>query len=550
MIRFPQVSHLSYTWLDMKVVLACAMAAGLAACSSKEPHAPVVPTGTPAAPPSAPVLRRLTIEQYKNAVADLFGPTILVTRPLEPDLATNGLVALGSAQTSISPWGVEQYEATAYDVAEQAMGAPPVRAALGVDAHDGSVDLAATRAFAQKLARRAWRRPATEAELTALTRTGTTAAGVLGDFHDGLELVIAAVMQSPSFLFRAELGGPDKKLTAFELAERLSFFLWNSIPDDTLLAAAERGALDTDEGLRAEAARLLASPRAKAGVRAFFTDLLSLKSLDNLTKDPTIFPHYSTELGPAAREETLRDLEALVLDENGDYRDLFVREKTVVDRRLAAIYRVRAPLVEGFGEVTFTPADGRRGLLGHVSMLALNSHPVSSSATLRGRFVRETLLCETIPPPPVDVNTALPEPTGTARTLRDRVAEHLTNPTCNGCHKYMDPIGLGLESFDGIGRFRTHDHEALIDPSSALDSTAFANAWELGGVLRDHPGVPRCFIRNLFRYATGALDPLKEGDVDPLGELTARFAAHGYRVKPMLIDLIASDAFRKVEAAL
>lgn len=521
-----------------------ALLAGLLAGCLAEPSAPDL-SAPLEAPASAPVLRRLTTEQYRRSIGDLFGTAILLTRPVEPDQASRGSLALGAAETSISSWGVEQYEAIALDVAEQAMTLPAVRTALGADAHAGVVDLDATRAFARALARRAWRRPPSDEELAALTRTGTTAAGVLGDHHQGLQLVIAAVLQSPSFLFRVEVG-TDGGLDAFELATRLSFFLWDSTPDDALLAAAESGALLTEEGLRAEAERLLSSPRARQGLRAFFSDVYRLQGLDALDKDPSLFPHFDSELGSLAREETLRDLEATVFDEQADFRTIFTRETTFVDRRLAALYGVRAAARDGFAAVALPAAGRRRGLLGQVSVLALNSHPVSSSATLRGKFVREVLLCSEIPPPPADVDTALPEPTGNTLTLRDRVVEHLTSPACKGCHALMDPIGLALENFDGVGRFRTHDNGALIDARSELDGVPFEDAWALGQVLHDHPAVPRCLVRHLYRYATGVLEPTEVGG-DPLAGLVSRFEAHQYRLAPLLVDLVTSPAFRRVE---
>lgn len=503
-------------------------------------------SAAPDAPPSAPVLRRLTAGQLARSITELFGPGVLVTRPVEPDTPSRGLIALGAAETSISSWGVEQYEALALDVGEQALESSSARTALGADTHDGVVDLAATRAFAERLARRAWRRPVTSEELDALARTGTTAAGALGDYHQGLQLVVAAILQSPHFLFRVELGERGE-LSAHELATRLAFFLWDSTPDDALLAAADSGELLTEEGLRREAERLLSSPRARVGLRAFFTDTYGLYKLDALDKDPAQFPHFNSELGALAREQTLRDLESLVFDEQADFRTLFTRELTFVDRRLAALYGIRATQPEGFASARLPREGGRRGLLGQVSVLALHSHPVASSPTLRGKFVREVILCGDIPPPPAGVNTALPEPTGTTLTLRDRVAEHLGSPACSGCHALMDPIGLALESFDGVGRFRTVDNGAKIDPSTDLDGLAVADAWELGQLLHDHEAVPRCLVRHLYRYATGVAEPAASGGDDPLSGLTERFAAYEYRVAPMLIDLVVSPAFRRVE---
>jgi hypothetical protein len=190
------------------------------------------------------------------------------------------------------------------------------------------------------------------------------------------------------------------------------------------------------------------------------------------------------------------------------------------------------------------PVDGpRRGILGHASILALGAHATSSSATLRGKFIRVTLLCEEILPPPVNVDTALPEPSGTTRTLRERVQEHLTDPFCAGCHRPLDSIGLGLEQFDGIGRFRTHDNGGLIDASGDLDGQPFTDAITLGQRLADDPRVPTCLTQNLYRYATGR--DATEGEVDNLAWINDAFADAGYRFRPLMRAIAMSPGFRR-----
>lgn len=510
---------------------------------------PAVEVPEPNVDPQEPTLHRLTATQYKNVIRELAGD-VVVSTPLEPDAPYAGLISAGASKTSISAWGVEQYENAAFSIAAQALEEPR-RAAIVSCEPAGAVDPACAREVIAAFGRRAWRRPLEEVEVAQLSATATTAAAVLGTFDQGLEYALAAILQSPSFLFRVELGEPDpansgaRRYTSIEMASRLSFLFWNTSPDEELLAAGESGALAEDAGLRAQVERLIASPKTRDGVRNYFTEAFELYLLDQLSKDPTVFTHYSSELGDAAREETLSVLERLVFDDEGDYRDLFTLEHTFVDRRLAAIYNVRAPAREGFGEVALSRPGGRRGLLGHVSVLALHAHPTSSSATLRGRFVRTLLLCDSVPPPPVNVNTALPEPSGTAVTLRDRVQEHLTNPSCAPCHLSMDPIGLGLESFDGIGRFRTTEHGALIDPASDVDGAKFADAWELGAVVRDHPKLPRCFVRGLYRYAIGNME--SEGEREQIDALTSIFANGKYRVQPLLEAIAMSPGFRRAK---
>ncbi|MCA9553818.1 MAG: DUF1592 domain-containing protein [Myxococcales bacterium] len=518
------------------------LAVGLALVGCTEAEAPPVLDPLPDVAASDAPLRRLTAEQYAAAVRDVLGEDLVLPSALEPDVPYAGLVALGVARTSVSSWGVEQYEAAAFDLAEQVLADPARRDALVPCSPAGTVDDGCAQAALTALGLKLWRRPVEPAELTALTRVAADAAQTLGDFHQGLEYAVAAMLQSPNFLYRWELGEAGA-FGDYALASRISFLLWNTTPDDALLAAAGRGELSTEAGLLAQVERLLASPRARVGVRSFFTELYELYRLDDMVKDPTLFVHYDTELGPAAREETLRVIERLVFEDDGDFRDLMTTTDTFVDRRLAAVYQVRAPVREGFGAVTL-PEGERRGLLGQVSTLALHSHPEGSSAVLRGRFVRKVLLCGVIPPPPVNVNTALPEPSAEAPTLRERNRVHLELPECAGCHALMDPIGLGLENFDAVGRHRNKDNGALIDAAGELDGVPFVTPWELAGVVRDHPALPRCLVRNLYRYATGVEESGTEQQL--INGLAGRFEAQGYRVKALLRDLATSPAMRRV----
>lgn len=513
----------------------------LAACLAKGVEGPSqIAVPNPHVDPAEPTLHRLTAAQYVNSVHDLIGDDIVLSGPLEPDAPFAGLIAAGASKATISSWGVEQYEAAAFDLAAQAMEEPR-RSKIVLCT---TQDLACARETIARFGRRAWRRPLAEDEVALIAATATTAAATLSSFDQGLEYGIAAILQSPSFLFRVEVG-EGGRYTSVEMASRLSYFFWNTTPDEELLDAGESGALIEDVTLAAQAHRLLQSPRTRAGVRNFFSEVFELYLLDKLSKDPTIFTHYSSELGKEAREETLSVLEQLIFDADGDYRDVFTVDHSFVDRRLAAIYDVRAPVRDGFGMVQLDPAGGRRGLLGQVSFLALRAHPVSSSATLRGKFVRTILLCDEVPPPPVNVNTALPEPSGTTLTLRDRVHEHLTNPNCSSCHLMMDPIGLGLETFDGIGRARTTDHGATIDPSSDLDGVPFSNPWELAEVVRDNPKVPRCLVRSFYRYAIGNAD--SPGEREQIDSLTAVFQNARYRVQPLLEAIAMSPGFRQAK---
>lgn len=519
---------------------------GLSACAKKAEDPPLVLTELPDGAPAEAHLTRLTAAQYRNAVRDVLGEGLALPPQLEPDLPSSGLLSVGASESTISGWGVEQYEAGAFSLAAQVMDDAARRDALVPCTPSGTTDPACTKAFVESLGRRLWRRPLTTEEVDALVAVAGDAASTLGDFYDGLEFALAGLLQSPSFLFRAELGAGGR-YDDYEMASRLSFFLWNTTPDDVLLEAAAAGELTTHEGLAAHARRMIDDDRARDGVRQFFTDMLELYELDALTKDPKLFVHFSTDVGGYAREETLRLVEHIVFEKDTDYRELLTTNETFVNRHLAAIYAVPAGAREGFAKVTLPASSGRRGLLGHLSFLGLQSHSVASSAVLRGLFVRKVLLCQEVPPPPVDVNTALPEPTETAPTLRERNRIHLENPTCAQCHNFMDPIGLGFENFDGLGRWRDKDNGATIDASGQLDGVPFANPWELSQVVRDHENVGICFTRTLYRYATSHVEQADEGQL--IIALSERFEQQGFRVKALLFDIVTSPGFSRTEVA-
>jgi hypothetical protein len=530
------------------------------ACSD----APSTPTVTPdagvAQPPSAvpytppaPVLRRLTQAQYVNAVHDLLGDDLLVSRPMEPDVELSRSISAGASGTSISPRGVEQYEALSYDLAEQLLRNEARRARAVTCAPVATVDPACAETFVRATGRRLWRRPLADAEVTALVTLAANAATTLGDFHRGLEYALSAMLQSPHFLFRAELAEPaaaaePARFSAYSLAARLSFFLWNAPPDDALLAAAAAGRLATDDGVRAEVERLVASPRLARGLRAFVTEWLGLQHLDTVSKDPMVFTSFSNDVPAAAREETLSLAEHLALTRDGDFRDLLTTRETFVNRRLASIYNVRAPLqtrADGFGLVTIPDDSPRRGLLGHVSILALAAHPTSTSPTLRGKFIREALLCNEVPMPPVNVNTALPEPAAGLRTMRERLSRHQADPSCRSCHTLLDPIGLALEHFNGIGSWRPTDVGAAIDASGSLDGVSYRDALGLGQTIHDAPGFPRCVTTRLYRFAYGRHET--DGEEAEVSRLAQDFAYGGYRLRRLMSQIATSAAFRRAD---
>ena len=544
----PRKTRSMLGWLGLSLV--AAVFAG--ACGSDPPAPPAKPDYGPRPPmPDTAAqtgAQRLTVPQYGNTIRDIFGKDINVPTAIEADAALDGFVAIGASVSTISPSGVEKYEKAAFAIAQQVIADDAHKAVVLQCKPTGPDDMACAKETVTRLGKKLYRRQLTDAETTRLTNIFMQASAALGGFDRGLEYAIAAMLQSPHFLYRPQVGEADPahagqlRYTSLEMASRLSYFLWNSTPDDELLAAAEKGDLVNDAALGAQIERMLASARAHEGLRAFVTDWLKLRELDNLNKDPTLFTYYSPDLGPMVREETLRLFEHLVFELDTDVREIMTTRQTFVNTKLASMYMIASPADEGFNLVKFPENSPRVGLLGHASILALHSHPRATSSTLRGKFIREGLLCDTIPPPPANVNTGLPEPSQTARTLRERMQPHLQDPVCKSCHILLDPIGLGLENFDAIGRYRAKEVGAVIDASGDLDGVKFADARALSKGIHDSPKFAPCIVRKVFSYATGFRPA--DADAATLRTLHWDFRDSGYRMKELLKLVAMSPAFR------
>ena len=544
----PRKTRSMLGWLGLSLV--AAVFAG--ACGSDPPAPPAKPDYGPRPPmPDTAAqtgAQRLTVPQYGNTIRDIFGKDINVPTAIEADAALDGFVAIGASVSTISPSGVEKYEKAAFAIAQQVIADDAHKAVVLQCKPTGPDDMACAKETVTRLGKKLYRRQLTDAETTRLTNIFMQASAALGGFDRGLEYAIAAMLQSPHFLYRPQVGEADPahagqlRYTSLEMASRLSYFLWNSTPDDELLAAAEKGDLVNDAALGAQIERMLASARAHEGLRAFVTDWLKLRELDNLNKDPTLFTYYSPDLGPMVREETLRLFEHLVFELDTDVREIMTTRQTFVNTKLASMYMIASPADEGFNLVEFPENSPRVGLLGHASILALHSHPRATSSTLRGKFIREGLLCDTIPPPPANVNTGLPEPSPTARTLRERMQPHLQDPVCKSCHILLDPIGLGLENFDAIGRYRAKEVGAVIDASGDLDGVKFADARALSKGIHDSPKFAPCIVRKVFSYATGFRPA--DADAATLRTLHWDFRDSGYRMKELLKLVAMSPAFR------
>ena len=313
-----------------------------------------------------------------------------------------------------------------------------------------------------------------------------------------------------------------------------------------MLRAADSGELRTPAGLAREVDRMLASERVEAGVRAFFDDWLGFNDFDALSKDPVKYPTVTGATLADAREQTLRTVVDHLIRRKQDYRDLFTTRSTFMSMNLAAVYGV--PSVNGWAPYDFPEGSPRAGLLTQVSFLTAHAHPARSSATRRGKALREVFLCQKVPKPPPNVDfSKLNDPDPSLKTARDRLQIHATNPSCAGCHKIMDPMGLGLENFDGGGTFRATELGAPLDTSGSLDGKPFSDARGLGQALHDHRALPGCLVNRVYAYATGG--PVTSArDRKTLEYFTQRFAAGGYRYPDLLRDIVMSHAFLTVRS--
>jgi uncharacterized protein DUF1592/uncharacterized protein DUF1588/uncharacterized protein DUF1595/uncharacterized protein DUF1587/uncharacterized protein DUF1585 len=499
-------------------------------------------------PGGAPI-RRMTRFEYNNAVRDLLGDT---TRPADTFVAEEEALGFNNQATAL---GVTQLLAEQYMEASESIAARAAKdwkKLLPCDPVKTGEDVCAAQfilAFGQK----AFRRPLAQAESERLQQLYAWGKQQY-DFSTGLQLVIQAALQSPRFLYRVEMGMPDPvkdqvdvtALDSWEIATRLSFLIWSSIPDAELFAAAEADALQDAAAIEKQARRMLEDPRARDAVANFHAQWLGLSRIETLDKDTAIYPSYTPSLRPLWEKETLSFLDHVVFDDKkGDVKTMLTAPYSMMNADLAAFYGVSGPEGAEFELVNLDPKQ-RSGLLTQASLLAVNAKPNQSSPIHRGKFVRERLLCQPLPPPPNNVNIQPPEVDPKA-TTRDKFSQHSSDPYCASCHKLMDPIGFGFESYDGIGQFRTKDHGFPVDATGELTGTRdsdgkFDGAIELAARLGDSAEVRECVATQWFRFGYGHGE--EKADTCAMNRLQAAFRAADYNVKELLVALTRTDAFR------
>lgn len=496
-------------------------------------------------------MRLITTDQYVNTIRYVFGEDIDVGSanfPLVP--RTEGLVSLGTTSAEMTPSGLAMFNRSARAIAEQVVD--PTHRDLLVPcspAYVSQPDSECAAEFFAKVGRFLYRRPLDDDELTVYVTLADEGAASSGDFYHGLALSLAGMMTSPKFLYITESSEPDPanpgelRLDAYSKASRLSLFLWNTLPDDELLMAAEQGLLHEADGLRRQLNRMVDSPRLTEGVRAFFSDLLHFQNFQMPSKDAVIYPAFTYAVSRSVHEQALKVIVGHLLEDRLGYPSLFTTDRTYLNAALGPVYQTPVPISAGGDEWVRHELDDEAsaGILTSLSFLASHSHSGRSSPTLRGKAVREIFLCQKVPDPPPTVDFADFEDLSGKMTARARLAAHNVDPACRGCHRLTDPVGLAFERFDGAGQRRTQENGVEIDTSGEMDGRSFTGVSDVGEIVKEHPALAPCLVRRLYAHGVGRNPGVEEREW--LSWMVEQFATDGHQIPDLLMDMAGSEAF-------
>lgn len=495
-------------------------------------------------------LRRLTHSQYNNVVRDLLGDTSKPANQFPPEDFINGFKTQFQAQ-SISPLLMESYSAAAEKLARNAFRAGDTHNLIPCKATEAGCRAKFVRSFGLKAFRRPLQ-PLEQKRYEALLAREPS-------FVKGAQLIVETMLQSPNFLFRLD-ETDDPALKPWAAANRLSFALWDSMPDAQLLDVAAHDNLKTPDDIRKQATRLISDRRARENVDEFVSQWLRFDRVLGTAKDRRQYPKFNREAAVAMTEETRHFVGDLVWNDR-NFMELFTGEHGYLTPDLAAIYELPAPTRE-YDPVKFSPTSDRAGIVGQALFLTMTAKPDDTSPTARGLFVREQFLCQHVAPPPAGVNTNLP-PLSEAKPLsnRDRLSLHVTNPSCAGCHNLIDPIGFGLEKFDAIGGKR-EKATLLFAPQHGggeakpkkvqvdLDTTGFVAGIPnsnfttpkgLGVILAKAPACQECIVKQFFRYVAGRMET--PADRPLIDGIATDFRASQFKFKELMISVAVRREF-------
>jgi hypothetical protein len=485
--------------------------------------------------PGPRLLRRLTTEQLDNSVRDLFRNAGAPKSDVFNDPQVLGFTG-DAAALLVRDLGSQQLMSYAEQVARWAV----TNVAADLTPCKEMTPACRTQ-FIKQFGLRAFRHPPNDAVVARyekLFATGTT-------FEQGLELTLTAMLQSPYFLYRRELGEPDPqkpgqvRLTPFEVATNIAYLVSRSTPDDQLLQAAGAGQLGTREQIDAHVERLLQDPKNRQTMHTFVGEWLEAKRVADVLKDPAVFD-FNDALRADMDRETAALIEDVVFARKGTLTDLMTANYTFVNANLAKHYGI--PGVTSTELTKVTPQGRDRGILAQGSMLAGHAGIAFSSPTLRGKMVRTRLLCENLPPPPDDVDTMIKVPMN-AKTTREIFEVHSENATCGGCHRMMDPIGYAFENYDLVGRYRTTENGVPVDTSGVINGrdVSFKGLAELTDYLSKDDGVRQCMVRFMSYFAYGASGWADDGCTSDA--ITAEASASNWSIRGVLTAITHAPHF-------
>lgn len=505
---------------------------------------------TPLAPVAFP-LARLTRSQYENTIRDLFAPIVIQGEiPLPPADVVIGTEFEGNTATQTpSPALVEAYHAAAVFVSSAVM--TDSAAALGCTPTSRAEEDACAARFIDTFGRKAFRRPMAAEDTAKLVALYNEARTGGSDLPGAMTTVIQAVLQSTSFLYRVELGTPTPgnanvmALGSWEMASRLSYLLWNTMPDQTLFAAAEANDLVSPEALERHARRMLAEPRAKSAVANFHRQWLKLDKIENVRKDTGAYAGFTAATASAMRAATAKRVESVFFGD-GSLRSLLTGTQAWVNDELAPYYGVAAP---GGAELKLVDLDPtqRGGILTDVGLLSLLAHEAADSPIMRGVYVLDRIACSPTPPPPKNVPPTPASNPANPKTVRERLELVHEQGSCATCHKSIDGIGFAFGHYDAVGKWRTTESGLPIDDSGHFENAGdlqgtFVGAMELGRRLAESKTVQTCVASNWMRYALGV-----DGrgiDTTKLTLAVDAFTEKGLDMRELVVALVKSDVFR------
>jgi hypothetical protein len=497
-------------------------------------------------------IRRLNRTQYTNTVRKLTGTKQDLGSKFPADDLSFGFDNIGEALT-VQSLHIEMFE----DAAETALtdlfalpAADPTRSkVLACDAQTGghACVVSTVTAFAEK----AFRRPVTDADVAPFIAISDDYGMTGGKAADGLKLALKGVLLSPHFLFRVELDpSPTAKdvhrLSAYELASRLSYYLWSTMPDDALLADAKSGVLTTDAGLLNEVTRMLLDPQSQALVSDFAGQWLNIRRVAAVKPDATMYPAFNADLAAAMQTESSM-LFSEMLSKGRPLSELLTADYTFVNPALATFYGMTPPAASGFSKVPLAGSH-RTGFLTQASFLTLTSNPTRTSPVKRGKWVLEQLLCSPPPPPPPGVNIAAID--GGGMSVRAKLEAHRAKEPCHSCHSLMDPIGLSFENFDGVGAYRTSDQYGAIDATGTLNTSSgavnFNGATELVPIVSKDERMAPCAASKVLTYAVGR--GFSTADATALKNVLAATDASGQGLRGLVGSVALSESFKSRRA--